>query len=134
MAAAGFRLAALAVLAAGCTSVTASRASFDGTRWHVTAVNGQATPAAGDYSLQFAQGNVGARFGCNRIGGRYSALGDSLRTFDVHSTLMGCPEPAATFERQGSAVLTAPMRIAWSGETRLTLSNDQGSIALERVP
>jgi hypothetical protein len=47
---------------------------------------------------------------------------------------MGCPEPAATFERQGSAVLTAPMRIAWSGETRLTLSNDQGSIALERVP
>ncbi|HKU91945.1 MAG TPA: META domain-containing protein [Sphingomicrobium sp.] len=134
MAAAGFRLTALAALTAGCTTVTASQASFDGTRWHVTAVNGQATPAAGDYSLQFAQGNVGARFGCNRIGGRYSALGDSLRTFDVHSTLMGCPEPAATFERQGSAVLTAPMRIAWSGETRLTLSNDQGSIALERVP
>ena len=96
MAAAGFRLAALAVLTAGCTSVTASQASFDGTRWHVTAINGNPTPAAGDYSLQFAQGNVGARFGCNHIGGRYSALGDTLRTFDVHSTLMGCPEPAAT--------------------------------------
>ena len=134
MAAAAFRLAALAGLTAGCTSVTASEASFDGTRWHVSAVNGQATPAAGDYSLQFAQGNVGARFGCNHIGGRYSALGDTLRTFDVHSTLMGCPEPAATFERQGSLVLTAPMRLTWSGETRLTLSNDHGSIALERLP
>ena len=133
MAAAGFRLAALAVLAAGCTSVTAGSASFDSTRWHVTAVNGNATPAAGDYSLQFTQGNVGARFGCNHIGGRYSAIGETLRTFDIHTTLMGCPEPAATFEQQGSAVLTAPMRIAWSGETRLTLSNDHGSIALERV-
>ncbi len=134
MVAAGFRLAALAVLIAGCTRVTASQASFDGTRWHVSAVNGNATPAAGDYSLQFAQGNVGARFGCNHIGGRYSALGDTLRTFDVHSTLMGCPEPAATFERQGSMVLTSPMRIAWSGEARLTLSNEHGAIALERVP
>ena len=134
MAAAGFRLVALAVLTAGCTSVTASRASFDGTRWHVSAVNGNATPPAGDYSLQFAQGNVGARFGCNHIGGRYSAVGDTLRTFDIHSTLMGCPEPAATFERQGSLVLTSPMRIAWSGERRLTLSNSNGSIALERSP
>jgi len=134
MAAAGFRLAALAVLTAGCTSVTASQASFDGTRWHVASVNGQATPAAGDYSLQFAQGNVGARFGCNHVGGGYSAIGDTLRTFDIHSTLMGCPEPSATFERQGSMVFTSPMRIAWEGEARLTLSNSNGSITLERRP
>jgi len=133
MAVAGFRLAGLAFLTAACTTVTASQASFDGTRWHVSAVNGNATPA-GDYSVQFGQGNVGARFGCNHIGGRYSARGDTLRTFDVHSTLMGCPEPAATFERQGSMVLTSPMRIAWSGEARLTLSNEHGAIALERVP
>jgi len=134
MAAAGYRLPFLALACAACTSVTATQASFDGTRWHVTAINGNATPAAGDYSLQFAQGNVGARFGCNHIGGRYSAVGDRLRTFDVHSTLMGCPEPAATFERQGSMVLTSPMHIAWSRETRLTLSNDHGTIALERIP
>jgi len=134
MAAAAFRLATLALLTAGCTSVTASQASFDGTRWHVTAINGQATPTAGDYSVQFAQGNVGARFGCNHIGGRYSAIGDTLRTFDIHSTLMGCPEPAATFERQGSMVLTSPMQIAWSRKTRLTLSNSNGSITVERVP
>jgi len=134
MVAAAFRLAALAALTAGCTSVTASQASFDGTRWHVTAVDGQATPATGDYSLQFAQGTVGARFGCNHIGGGYSAIGDTLRTFDIHSTLMGCPEPSATFERQGSMVFTSPMRIAWEGEARLTLSNSNGSITLERRP
>jgi heat shock protein HslJ len=114
--------------------VTASQASFDGTRWHVVAINGNATPTIGDYSIQFTQGNVGARFGCNHIGGRYSAVGDTLRTFDIRSTLMGCPEPAATFEHQGSAVLTSPMGIAWFGKARLTLSNSNGSIALERAP
>ena len=133
MAAAVFRLAALALLSSGCTSVNATRASFDGTNWRVIAVNGQVTPAAGDYSMEFSRGNVGARFGCNHIGGRYSALGDTLRTFEVHSTLMGCAEPAATFEHQGSMVLTSPMRIAWTGEKRLTLSNSHGAIALELV-
>ena len=123
----------LAMLAAGCTSVTASQSSFNRTRWHVAAVNAQPTPAAGDYSVQFTGDNLAARFGCNLIGGRYSAEGETLRTFDIHSTLMGCPEPAARFEREGSAVLTAPMHIAWNGETRLTLSNTNGSIALERA-
>ena len=123
----------LALLAAGCTSVTASQSSFNRTRWHVAAINAQPTPAAADYSVQFTGDNLAARFGCNLIGGRYSAEGETLRTFDIHSTLMGCPEPAATFERQGSLVLTAPMHIAWDGETRLTLSNTNGSIALERA-
>ena len=36
--------------------------------------------------------------------------------------------------RQGSMVLTSPMQIAWSGKTRLTLSNSNGAIALERRP
>jgi len=134
MAAAVFRLAVLALLCAGCTAVNTTRSSLEGTRWHVTAVNGQTTPATGDYSVQFARGNVGARFRCNLIGGRYSALGETLRTFDIRSTLMGCPEPAATFEHQGSLVLTAPMHIEWNGERRLTLSNSNGSMALERVP
>jgi heat shock protein HslJ len=133
MAAAGSRIAAFALLCTACTSVTASQATFDGTRWHVTAVNAQPTPTGADYSMQFAAGNIGARFGCNHIGGRYSALGDTLRTFDVHTTLMGCPEPAATFEHQGSAVLTSPMRIAWNGERRVTFSNSNGSIALELI-
>ena len=123
----------LAMLAAGCTSVTASQSSFNRTRRHVAALNAQPTPAAGDHSVQFTGDNLAARFGCNLIGGRYSAEGETLRTFDIHSTLMGCPEPAATFERQGSLVLTAPMHIAWDGETRLTLSNTNGSIALERA-
>jgi len=133
MAAAGFKLLILALACASCTSVTARQATFDGTRWHVATVNGQATPSAGDYSMQFVRGTVSARFGCNLIGGRYSALGDTLRTFEIHSTLMGCPEPAATFERQGSLVLTSPMRISWTGETGVTLSNSNGSIDLVRM-
>lgn len=135
MAAVGSRTALLAaLLLAGCASVTASQASFDRTRWHIVEVNAQPTPPAGDYSVQFNGGNIGARFGCNLIGGRYSAIGDTLRLFEVHSTLMACPEPAATFEHQGSLVLTSPTRIAWTGDSRVTLSNSNGSIALERTP
>ena len=134
MAAAAFRLATLGLLFASCTSVATTRASLDGTNWRVTSVDGQPTPAEGDYSVQFAKGNIGARFGCNLIGGRYTAIDATLRTFDIHSTLMGCPEPAATFEHKGSLVITAPMRVEWSGEGGLTLSNSNGSIVLERAP
>ncbi|HJU77141.1 MAG TPA: META domain-containing protein, partial [Sphingomicrobium sp.] len=94
------------------------------------AVDGRSTPASGNYSMSFSGGNLGARFGCNHIGGRYSAAGSTLNATEVRSTLMGCPEPAATFERDGLAVLGSPMRMSWISGNRLTLSNAAGSIAL----
>ena len=133
MAAAAFRIAALALLSAGCTSIAADQRTFDGTSWRVTAVDGRATPPKGDYSMSFRGRELGARFGCNRVGGRYSVAGETLTATEVRSTLMGCPEPASTFERKGLAVLSAPMRISWSSGNRLTLSNAAGSIALELV-
>jgi heat shock protein HslJ len=134
MAAAAFRIAALALLSGGCTSIAANQRTFDDTAWRVTAVDGRATPANGNYSMSFSGGNLGARFGCNHIGGRYSAAGSTLTASEVRSTLMGCPEPAASFERDGLAVLGSPMRMSWSSGSRLTLSNSAGSIALDRLP
>ena len=134
MAAVAFRVAALSLACASCTSIAVTRASLDGTSWRVAAIDGQATPAVGNYSMSFTGGSVAARFGCNSIGGRYVASGETLTTSEVRSTLMGCPEPSATFEREGSAVLGSAMRIDWSGSGRLTLSNSAGSIALERAP
>jgi heat shock protein HslJ len=134
MAAAGFKFAALALFSAGCTSIAADQRTFDGTTWRVIAVDGRATPPSGDYSMSFTGRELGARFGCNHVGGRYSVAGELLTATEVRSTLMGCPEPASTFERDGLTVLGSPMRISWSSGNRLTLSNAAGSIALERMP
>ncbi len=130
---------AFAVLAAlpGCAPVLAPTPITDlsGTSWRVVAVNGRTTPAEGDYSMRFDRsGAVGARFGCNSMGGQYRLTSDLLTVSNLASTLMGCPEPAATFEREGSAVLGQPMRIAFTSNDRMFLSNGAGSIAVDPEP
>ena len=106
-----------------------------GTNWRVVSVDGQATPAGGDYAIRFdAGGGVGARFGCNAMGGQYRLAGDQLTVSNLASTLMGCPEPAATLERRGAAVLGQPMRIAFTSNERMSLTNPTGSIALDPIP
>lgn len=127
-------LIALLPLAASCASVVTATASLDGTRWAVTAINGRATPISGDYRLDFTDGGIGGRLGCNSMGGRYSVARETLTVRDLTSTLMGCPEPAASFEAEGSAVLGSPMRLSWSSGRLLTLSNARGSIVLQRMP
>lgn len=133
-AAVGFRrglIAAAALLTAGCTSVNSTAASFERTEWQVTAINGQVTPRTDSYRLSFQRGQAGGRFGCNHFGGPYRVEGQMLMLGEVASTLMGCPEPAATHETQGFTVLRQPMRIEWHSDRRLTLSNSAGSIDLE---
>ena len=135
-AAAAFRLtvAALAAIAAGaCTSLNYQSNQLEGTNWRVAAVNGRPTPGVGDYSLRFERGSIGARFGCNSMGGRYLLAGQTLTVSELASTLMGCSEPAATFESQGGAVMTRPMRVEFTSGTSLTLSNAAGAITLERA-
>lgn len=80
-----------------------------------------------------ASGGVGARFGCNSMGGQYRLVGDILTVSNLATTLMGCPEPAGTLERDGSAVLGQPMRIAFTSNDRMFLSNAAGSIALDPI-
>lgn len=132
-------LALAAILAsAGCTAAPPAPAPITelaGTTWRVVAIDGRPTPAVGDYSMRFdTAGGVGARFGCNSMGGQYRLAGDILSVSDLASTLMGCPEPAATFEREGAAVLGQPMRIAFTSNDRMFLSNAAGSIALDPLP
>ena len=134
MAAADSSLALAAALLAGCTSIAADQRTFDGTRWRVTAINGQPTPATGDYHVAFAGGQISGRFGCNGWGGRYRIMQDTIVAREIASTLMGCPEPAMSFESAGLRVLGQPMRLAWASSGRLTLENGAGTIALERSP
>jgi heat shock protein HslJ len=134
MGVADFKLALLALALGACTSVAVDQRTFEGTRWRVTAVNDQATPQNGDYHLRFSKGEIGARFSCNSIGGKFTVSGETLITRDMSSTLMGCPEPSASLENAGLRVLSQPMRWTAVAGTRLTLHNNAGSIALERMP
>ncbi len=134
MAAAGSRFALLAaLLCASCTSIAADARSFEGTRWHVTAIDGRPTPTSGDYRVEFKSGGIGGRFGCNHFGGRFSVKGETLIAREIRSTLMACSDPAASFEGAGFAVINQPMRINWSSGRHLTLSNAAGSIELELI-
>jgi len=105
-----------------------------GTTWRVVAINSRPAPTTGDYSMRFDATGVGARFGCNSMGGQYRLVGDILTVSNLASTLMGCPEPAATLEREGAAVLGQPMRIAFTSNDRMFLTSSAGSISLDPQP
>ena len=128
------RMAALAAaLMAGCTSVAPGAGSLAETTWRVTAVNGRTTPQGPvAYSMTFESRRLGARFGCNIIGGSYRVRGATLHTDAMLMTEMDCGEPAATFEAQGSAILLEPLRIDRS-DGRMTLGNARGRIDLQRT-
>ena len=108
-----------------------SEVRLEGTSWRVVAVNDRQTPAQGDFSMRFdADGRIGARFGCNHMGGSYRLTGSALTVGDMASTLMGCPEPVQTFENQGGAILARPLRVETAAGGRIVLSNEVGSITL----
>lgn len=132
MAAAGFRIALTALICAGCASIAVDARTFEGTRWHVTAINGRATPATGDYRIEFKDGGIGGSFGCNHFGGRYAVRGEAVVVREMRSTMMACSDPAASFEGAGFTILNQPMTMSWSGGDRLTLSNAGGRIELNR--
>lgn len=117
----------------GCGGGTVAPAELAGTSWTVTAINGRPTPGGAQYFIQFTASDLSARFGCNNIGGGYRLNGDHLSTGDLAQNLMGCPEPAATFERLGSAVLRSNMRIERSGGETMRLVSEAGSIDLRRA-
>src|SRR5436189_6259195 len=134
MAAVGFSASLVALACTACTSIAVDARTFEHTRWHVTAINGHATPGTGDYRIEFSKGGIEGRFGCNAFGGRYSVGGEVLTATEIRSTMMACSDPAASFEAHGFAILNQPMRMHWSSGHQLTFSNATGSIALERAP
>ena len=95
------------------------------------AINDGPTPGAG-YFVYFADREISAQFGCNSISGGWRLNGDHLSTRDLMQTEMGCPEPAMTFERLGSAVLNSNMRVERTTTGSMRLVSEAGSIELRR--
>jgi heat shock protein HslJ len=96
-------------------------------------VNGRPVSGGGDYYVQFSDKTLSAKFGCNAMGGAYSVNGDHLSVGDLQQTLMGCPEPAATFESEASALLRSNVRIEKIDGTRMRLVSEAGTIDLKRA-
>lgn len=130
MGVAGSRIAALALLFTGCTSIHATEATFEGSEWRIAAVNGVPGPA---YSVRFRHGFMSGVI-CNRFQGPYSVGGGFLHLGGLENTERGCAAPTMQFEESALAILRRrPMRMNWHSGRRLRLSNSAGSITLERL-
>lgn len=100
------------------------------TSWTPTAVNGQKTPNSAGYYIKFADDELTAKFGCNRLTSNYDLSGDTLKAGPVAGTKSACQE--MSFESQASAILSRPMRIIFRQGDRVTLANSAGTIDLRR--
>lgn len=117
----------------GCGGGTIAPNTLAGTSWAVVSINSRPTPGGAGYYIQFSDKSLSAKFGCNAMGGAYKTNGDHLAVGDLEQTLMGCPEPAATFEREGSDVLRSNVRVEKIGGERLRLVSEAGAIELKRA-
>jgi uncharacterized membrane protein len=117
----------------GCGGGTIAENRLAGTSWSVVSVNGKAPPGGGDYYVRFDDKALSAKFGCNSMGGEYSLNGDHLALRQVQSTLMGCPEPAATFEREAGVLFRSNIRVERIGGERMRLVSEAGTIELKRA-
>ena len=132
----------LALLVAACAagphhprieepSAVMPSSTLAGTSWNVVAVNGRSTPRGNQYFIRFESSRLSAQFGCNGLSGAYTLNGDHLSVPSLQQTLMGCPEPAMTFENEGAAVLRSNVRIERPGDWTMRLVSETGSIDLE---
>ena len=104
---------------------------LDRTRWRIVAINGRPTPPNGDFSIQFENGQLSARFGCNGLGGSYTQNGATLDAGPIAGTQMACSD--MSFEIQGSAILNQPMTVRMRNRNRIDLTSGSGTIELVRI-
>lgn len=121
-----------ALLCAPGIGMAAELYPLNGSSWRVTAINGEATPAT--YSINFGGGEVTGRLGCNDFGGKLKASEAGLDISQLRATSRTCGGKGEEFEGAGFAVLSQPLRMQWADRDRLTLANDEGTMALERLP
>lgn len=140
MGVAGFKAALLGLLCVACTSIAATQATFTGSRWRVTAVNGHSTPANSNYYINFDRTAYHGRIGCNTFEGTYRVTGNRLLPGLTSKTQAACyvtpppPIEPMTYEAWAFEVVRRPMRLDWRSGHGVMLSNPSGAISLERLP
>ena len=117
----------------GCGGGTIAANTLGGTSWSVVSVNGKPAPAGGGYYIRFSDRQISAKFGCNSMGGEYRLNGDHLSVGNMQQTLIGCPEPSATFEREAGVLFRSNIRVEKIGGERMRLVSEAGTIELKRA-
>ena len=119
------------VLLAGCAAPAAGGSSLADSRWRFTAIDG-AAPVADDAHLEFHADRLGARVGCNGMGGAWRIDGGRLIAGPLISTQMYC-EGRMEQERAVSALLSGGPTLSVAGD-RMTLKSTAHSAELIRTP
>ncbi|WP_205480689.1 META domain-containing protein [Sphingomonas arenae] len=114
----------------GCGGEPMAPTAIENTGWSVVSVNGKPAQGGESYSVQFQNGRLSARFGCNSMAGSYHLDGLTLTAGALAMTRMACPD--MTMEADAAKILSLPVQLKWDPSNRLTLSNSAGVIVLRR--
>jgi heat shock protein HslJ len=88
----------------------------------------RATEGFREPQLRFRNGRLAGSGGCNAVGGDYAIEGSRLRIGKrLASTMMACPEPVASLERDFLAALARVTRFRVRGD-RLDLYDTAGGL------
>lgn len=109
-----------------------SAVQLAGTRWTITSVNDKSTPGGAEFFLQFQDGKISGRAGCNTFGGTYSMKGDTLTPSAVNATRRACIGDMQ-YEEAVLQLLGGPLTVAQTDGGPLVLRGETGSISLQRA-
>ena len=116
-------------------TVQAEVPDLTGTDWHVIEIRGE--PVAVDPLPEvsfFEEGSFAAWAGCNRFRGSYTRDGASITVpATVAGTMMACPPPSDTLERELIDAMIAAAGVALDGTT-LVLTDAAGATVLRLTP
>ena len=111
-------------------SSAALAAGLDGTRWRAHSVAGETPPPAIAPTLDFHDGRVSGRDGCNRYIASVEQSGDALRFGQAAGTRMACPEPQMKLGDAFARVLQPARSMRRSTDTLVLLDADNREIAV----
>jgi putative lipoprotein len=116
-------------------TVQAEVPDLTGTDWHVLEIRGE--PVTVDPLPEvsfFEEGSFAAWAGCNRFRGSYTRDGSAITVpATVAGTMMGCPPPLDTLEREMIDAMISATGVALDGTT-LVLTDAAGATVLRLTP
>ena len=107
-----------------------------GTHWVLTSFKQggvEQPPLAGtQLTLQFDNGTVSGKAGCNSFGGTYVVTGQTLTISDLNQTLMACDPPIGQQEERYTTALLKAQSFVLQGQT-LTITHPDGTLHFTRA-
>ncbi|MGI1664123.1 META domain-containing protein [Palleronia sp. KMU-117] len=116
-------------------TVQAEVPDLTGTEWQVVELRGQPVEVAPLPEIAFFEDDAFAAWaGCNRFSGGYSRDGATITVPEtVAATMMACPPPLDTLEREMIEAMISAKGLAFEG-TSLVLTDASGAEVLRLIP